>query len=517
MSAQVKRFGAASLALAVLMVLGYTLIVSNIGLTSVVGDNPTAADLPEKLQFKVMVSTFSAGQLTQAPSAQIEVTVNGQPYGTFASTAGGRLEWDIPSNVVTKWVLTVGDLAPRNFRAEVIDNYLKIYNENRGDKSVEYYEVGSYIYALEYYQDLLYLTNQGDLNAPIMSRVRAGERVSTPTGTSPVEAPVLKPKAALFTVYAAGHYAVYGGSIGFSDQTWPTNYWYNIDKYTEFTFLGNGEGTQSFPGQYLKYVITTPNTFQLDAVQFPSGAYLYDVIAVTTPDLSISFYGPPDGVYNTIGYDGLADRRGFTYSGFIQVDETTEGTPPPGGPEDDFGGVPPNTVIGGVVNNVGQLNTQSVNNNWNDFIGNLTGGSAGLNSLTGQAGVFTDNRVGAFSEGTDPVTGGSVDPQASGTPGVVFQWVYAGDKAPDELFLPIGEDGTFADGVNVQSIFDTVNDVPMFVLLRSFPAEFLLALTPGEHLLKYWLVDSAGGKSNERSETITINDPNAPPTTTTAG
>ena len=483
-----------------------------------VGANPIAADLPEKLQFKVMVSTFNAGQLTQAPSAQIEITVNGQPYGTFASTAGGRLEWEVPSNVVSKWVLTVGDLAHRNFRAEVVDNYLKIYNENRGDKSVEYYEVGSYVYALEYYQDLLYLTNQGDPNAPIMSRVRAGERVSSPTGTAPAEAPVLKPKAALFTVYAGGHYAVYGGSIGFADQTWPTNYWYNINQYTEFTFLGNGEGTQSFPGQYLKYVITTPNTFQLDAVQFPSGAYLYDVIAVTTPDMSISFYGPPDGVYNTIGYDGLADRRGFTYSGFIQVDETTEGTPPPGGPEDDFGGVPPNTVVGGVVNNVSQLDAQSVNNNWNDFIGNLTGGSAGRNSLTGQAGVFTDNRVGGLLR-----RDGSGHRRLGRSPGLG----YAGGGLPVGLrrrqspgrAVPAHRRGRNLCRWSERPVHlrHGQRGAPCSSCCWSFPAEFLLALTPGEHLLKYWLVDQAGGKSNERSETITINDPNAPPTTTTAG
>lgn len=172
-------------------------------------------------------------------------------------------------------------------------------------------------------------------------------------------------------------------------------------------------------------------------------------------------------------------------------------TPTEDPPEDDFGG--------DTTGQTGDVTPGGTNSGFNN----------GINGARQQGSGYNDNRVMGFGYGS----GGSglisrmtlaqyynrAVPLVGGMPGVMFQWVYAGTREPDTMWLPIGATGTLPNGVDYQTLFEiNASGVPLLVFLRSFPPEFLLGLINGAHTLRYWLVDVEGNTSNIRQETIDI-------------
>lgn len=418
---------------------------------------------PEQLLFKLMFSIWrgSSTGLVQADSGRVDVYVSDSLYASYHVGEGGRLDMAVPFGQTSRWVLTIQDRTVRTFRAEFIDNLLYLTNRDRGGKSVNYYELSDGGYAIEYFQDSLYITNQGDANAPILGQILSGD-------------------------------AVGAAALGFEDQfgakalcvltSWSTG--------PDVAMVTSG-GAGSVSGQVSTCVSTWSASSDSDWLTLTSG----------TTGGNTAFTTSFEATENT----GTTDRKGtISYQDddvptvFAHATVTQAGAGESTPPEDNFGLPPdPGQSVGGVIVNVGVHPPGQTGD--------------GMNSAIGTGSSFSDNAAAGFSAGQGGSTaslwsGGSVGPAAGGMPGIVFQWVYAGDKAPDEFFLPIGADGTLESGIDWQTFFDiNASGVPMFVILRTFPVEFLTALTPGEHTLNYWLVDQDGARSNPRSDKVTIN------------
>jgi hypothetical protein len=150
-------------------------------------------------------------------------------------------------------------------------------------------------------------------------------------------------------VYANGPYEVWVGtyrSIG--PDYWI--YYYNIDLQEAYVKLGEGTGTQSFPGGYRYYVIATHSLFQLDAIQLPNGEYISGVnyeegeyVDWGNVHLPFEFndppsspcdiigdiidyrhddyiYGPPDGLTDDVGHPPGCEGTLKNYEGFVVVE-----------------------------------------------------------------------------------------------------------------------------------------------------------------------------------------------------
>jgi len=340
------------------LILALTFASIHLGL----GPDPAAgviepATLPARLNFKVMVSTYENATMTQNRTGLLVITRAGARYGNFSVVAGGRLNFNIPTNAPTRWTLSAPGMDPRHFRAAVVNGALRIYNEDRDDRAVIWSRNDDGSYALEYYQERLYVCNQGDLNGPIIGRLKVGDPVSS-------------------SIYE----------------------------------------------------------FQ----------------------------------------DGEEPRPGFPW----------------GGPEDNFGGTySPDEVVAGVVRNVRNLPGSAVI-------------SRQFNEAIRQRVRLTDNRVIPYSFGAAGATPSSISPQT--VPGLVFQWVYAGNRSRQwQLSMPAT--GGAAASLQWRTLLGTnATAAPLLVVLRRFASQFLTGLTPGNHTLRYWLVDSHGRRSNARSEVITI-------------
>jgi len=368
-----KLAGLCGLAACLILGLGYVFVRPGL-------DNSRLALAQQTLSFKLMLSTWNGRVLTQNSSGRLDVTVAGQPFGTFWLTLGGRLDFSIPAEAPSEWTLLTGGHAPRHFRAEVVDGLLNISNQDRGGRDVYYFLNPDGSYALDYYQELLYICNQGEPYAPILGRPRRGQRV------------------------------------------------------TDFSAA-------------------------LNLSLCPAAVPLTPVIEPPPP-----LPAPP-------------------------------GAGPPGGEEDDFGGDYEDVLTGGVRDVELLPPPGEVSEEFNRAIANAKQNGLG----------YADNRVFPFSPGTDEPTTGALKPERSGMPGLVFQWVYAGNKAPQTWFLPIGADGTLPNGTTWATFLSsTQSGVPLLILLLDFAPDFLAALEPGSHILTYWLEDPDGNKSNIRTEEIQV-------------
>lgn len=369
-----KLAGLCGLVVFLILGLGYVFVCPGL-------DDSRLALAQQTLSLKLMLSTWGGGVLTQNSSGRLDVTVAGQPFGTFWVTRGGRLDFNIPTEAASEWTLLTGGHAERHFRAEVVDGLLNIYNQDRGGRNVYYFLNPDGSYALDYYQELLYICNQGEPYAPILGRPRRGQRV---TGFSATLKLSLCPAAVPLTA---------------------------------------------------------------------------DVLPPPLP-----LPAPP-------------------------------GAGPPGGEEDDFGGDYEDVLTGGVRDVELLAPPGQISEEFNEAIANARQNGLG----------FADNRVFPFSPGTDEPTTGALRPERSGMPGLVLQWVYAGNKLPQTWFMPIGANGSLPNGTTWATFLSsTQSGVPLLILLLDFAPDFLAALEPGGHILTYWLEDCEGNKSNIRTEVISV-------------
>lgn len=502
---------------------------------------PVRAEPPPVLSFAIMLSTFDNGRLTQVPTGELVVAVNGTIWNSYTVSPGGLLDFSIPTDSNARWTLTLPGLTERQFQSEVVDGLLRIANLDRENRSVNYYENDNGAYALEYFQDRLYICNQGQPGGPILGKLKRGDDIGPLVGrrTSGRFPSYLVKNADIVLGDSMADWAGIEPAVrdrtGDNDQPQYgdgldiRNYCLAKDNQYLYSLITLADGAprtdivvlySTIIGNDEDYIAETTDIFahasynQFFGWQSCHGQFSEDLSGFSFCENSagagsnfvefrtpLSAYTSLSSLYASAQINILPDGVGLVHPPMSDVTDmvklvfTGQGAPTsPGGPEDDFGGIPdPTTVVAGVVDNVQDLPA-----------GDIISGEFEDARTAGQ--TYVDNRVIPLSEGSDMVSSANrLDGvRAGGVPGVVFQWVYAGDRAPDELFLPLGESGTLADGVTVQTLFDQTAEVPLMVLLRSFPPEFLISLSPGVHRLKYWLQDSEGTKSNERSEEVNI-------------
>lgn len=429
-----------------------------------IGTAPTCLAARAELDFKVMMSTWRVQDhsLVQADSGRLDLYLDGSLEASYFVSDGGRLDFSIPYGRTSRWVLIVGAHRHRTFRAEFRDNLLYLHNEDRNDRPVEYYELADGSYALEYFQDNLYITNQGQTDAPVLGKILAGDQAGASQPDRDVWA-----------------------KLNCNLTNNPTQ------------SIGSGGGTGSF------WVSVNCVSDSYDAISQDSWITITGSCCGHSTEATIPYSVDSNSGANRSGSVILKENASGDVFGTVVFNQEGATYPPP--PEDGFGFPDnPNQVVGGVLTGVGPLGPGQTGGCMNDA---LTGGGSCVDNLAAGFGF------GGGGGGSSVVRGGGapwpatiIDPSAGGMPGVVFQWIYAGDKAPEEFFLPIGADGELANGITWQTIFDVnASGVPMFVILRSFPPEFLISLGPGDHTLNYWLVDSDGNKSNQRTDKVTIN------------
>jgi hypothetical protein len=148
----------------------------------------------DRLSFKIMLSTYlgKTGQLHQNSSGRLEITVDGQAWGVFWTTPGGKLDFSIPSGRPAEWLLVTDAHSPRHFRSEFQNGLLKILNLDRDGREVRYFLAPDGAYALEYWQEWLYITNQGQIDAPILAWLRSGREVAAGGRLLPQVAPTIR-------------------------------------------------------------------------------------------------------------------------------------------------------------------------------------------------------------------------------------------------------------------------------------------------------------------------------------
>lgn len=423
----------------------------------------------DPLLFKVMFSLWRspARGLEKAQTGRLDVYVGDQLWNSYHVGPGGLMDFLIPRWETARLTLVVEDREHRHFRARFENGYLVMDNLDRNDRPVNYYQLADGAYAIEYFQDGLYITNQGATEAPILGALLTGKRVN------PVTEDRFHAQACTIDPVPTQFWYAEGGTGSF---------------YVTASACGGGGWDQSNPGF---------NWLELagGGVTLGSGPFNYKVASYG----SVFASGTGSKATTRSGTLNITASPGggtLQQVNIIQSSEATPtGWPPP--PEDGFGQpTSPDQILAGVLTGLGPL----------------LAGQTSLCINTGRANetYCYHNLAAGFGFGSETTTtgwavGGSIRPMAGGMPGVVFQWVYAGDRVPDEFFMPIGADGRLDNGADWQTFFDyNSTGVPMVVLLTSFPPEFLISLAPGEHTLNYWLVDSDGNKSNERTDTVTI-------------
>ena len=478
------------------------------------------AEVPATVTFKVMLSAFSDdGKLTKIETGQMVVSATGAVQGTYPVGAGGWLDFTVPTATTTTWALSttvLGAATTRNFEAKVVDNYLYISNLDRDRRNVDYYELGTdaYIYAIEYFQDRLYITNQGDPTGAILGELKTGDKVGSASRSLPDAKPV---------VQQAGQYRIK------YDEYWSLvqeGFNWHYARSGEVPFTVDGAGTASGSGsitEELVYLFTecriAGSTPVAVTVAGTVGDKLILELTEETPEYMLHW-----DCINMPGMDtpagGETHHRSLEFplqNGASVVEDYNDGmfagqakwtllfggtadapVDTPGGFEDDFGAPDPNEVVGGVLTRVEDLPSPAkVSQEWN----------IALEDAVKRGQSFEDNRASGYSAGAGSLTSagaGSIKP-AGTTPGVVFQWIYAGDKAPDEWLLPLDSSGTLPNGIAYQTLTDLTDaGASIMAIIRTFPPEFLIALAKGAHTLNYWLQDADGAKSNTRTETITI-------------
>lgn len=153
------------------------------------------AAMPAELTFKLMFSRWSpSAQLTKVSSGRIDIYIGGSLHSSTQVDADGLAAFNIPTSATTRWTMVIENFGHRHFRAEFSGGFLYLYNEDRSDRTANYYALSDGGYAMEYYQDYLYITNQGQPGGPILGQLNRTE-TTTATGIDamPVGAQALTP------------------------------------------------------------------------------------------------------------------------------------------------------------------------------------------------------------------------------------------------------------------------------------------------------------------------------------
>ena len=157
---------------------GYLDCSPDTGTASVTVDRDSGTKAPqavEELAFKLQLSYFNedTGLVDRISSGSCTVTTESGTWGTFPIT-DGLLTFTIPFGVTSEIGFnSVTFNGTKTVRIEFKDGFMYAYDQDHRDATVEVYQcVDGESYALEYYQDLVYICNQGaDPDGPILGRM----------------------------------------------------------------------------------------------------------------------------------------------------------------------------------------------------------------------------------------------------------------------------------------------------------------------------------------------------------
>lgn len=392
----------------------------------------------EALTFKIQATTYANGKLWYPHSAAVTVT-SGDQAESFAADEYGRIDFTVPVGTTSTWSLSLG-MWQINFRAEWQDGTMLLYDVDRNNFAQEYHLQADGSYALEYYNNAIYITNQSNPNAPIMGWI-----------TQKAEAR-LRNMLSLDDVARWWYY---------EDEDHPG---YKV--WLDWTVTGQGEfqgtlilynpdNTQTFYHFVGLYDIVDGNVNIRAFHRKLSGEVDYSVTGtITSPTTATGKITLPEiGELNMVGTGWQVDPRG-------------DG----GGSEDHFGG-------GGTYSRL--LGNQQL--------------SAEINAARANGTDYNLNRILPFSSQYTAPASLVVEWVSPGT---------AKKAGPEELAL--GGNGTMANGITWQLGLGYYYKVQVLDLSQVLPASFLSGLAPGIHTIKYWIKDANGNLSNPRSETIEI-------------
>jgi len=138
---------------------------------------PTSPARAAELFFRVMAATYQGGQLTRAAAGTMAVSTAEGLFSQGVVSPGGRLEFTVPVDRTSRWVLSLPGFADRHFRAQWEEGFLLLFDEDNQDAGVPYFQGLDGSYALEYYWERVLLSNLAGELAPIMGRPSRDVRI----------------------------------------------------------------------------------------------------------------------------------------------------------------------------------------------------------------------------------------------------------------------------------------------------------------------------------------------------
>ncbi len=392
----------------------------------------------ETMTFKIQVTTYAYGNLWYPPAAAMTIQADGKT-DSFPADDAGRITFTVPVGTTSNWKLSLGRWEV-NYRAEFNNGTLLLYDEGRNDFAQEYHLQPDGSYALEYYNDAIYVTNQSGPNAPILGWISknasVGRRAMSNLDKVARWWSYVDPANPDYTIWMDWTLTGRGNFIGLLKVNTPENKQWN---YHFQGLASTDSGALNIEAYHM--------TYAGDIDYRLSGTMTSNTTATATIVL------PETGELNVVGTGWQVDPRG-------------DG----GGAEDHFGGGGPYSRL---------LGNQQV--------------SAGINNAKANGTAYELNRTLPFSSNYSNPAALVVEWVRPGA---------AKKDGPDELAL--GGSGTLSSGITWQVNLAYNYLVSLVDFRRTLPASFISGLEPGIHTINYWLKDAEGRLSNIRSETIEV-------------
>ena len=409
-----------------------------VGMLLVAALAPAQVQAQEVMNFKIQVTTYAHGNLWYPPSAAMTIVADGQST-TYGADEAGRINFLVPVGVASTWNLSVG-LWQINFRAQFQDGTMFLYDVDRGDFAQEYYLQSDGSYALEYYNNAIYVTNQSAVDAPILGWI-------TQNASARLRKMANMDDIARWWFYEDFNHPGY--------KVW-----------LDWTATGRGEffglltiytpESDQWRYHFVGLFDTQDGNLNVEAFHtIGEGVVDYHLTGtITSPTTATGRITLPEiGELNMVGTGWQVDPRG-------------DG----GGAEDHFGGGGPYSRL---------LGNQQL--------------SAEINAARTNGTDYSLGRIFPYSSQYAVPTALVVEWVAPGAASV------AGGEE-----LALGGSGTMSNGITWQLNLSNNYSVQLLDLNQVLPASFLSGLAPGVHTINYWLKDANGNLSNIRTETIEV-------------
>ena len=133
--------------------------------------------LAAELFFRVMAATYQNGGLARAGAGTMTVSTETGLFSQGVVSPGGRLEFIVPVEQTSRWVLRLPGFSDRHFRAEWMEGFLFLFDEDTGDLAVPYFQNPDGSFSFDYYWERVLVSNLAGELAPIMGRLSRDVRI----------------------------------------------------------------------------------------------------------------------------------------------------------------------------------------------------------------------------------------------------------------------------------------------------------------------------------------------------